>query len=220
MIERKTAHRHLKNSWSRILEISMMATILLMMGAVSWFPEMERKVLPKVTEKDYIPEEWIYIPTLPTIPPPPIKTKVVDKKEVNNDKPPVAIDNPIEETKSEANPEPEPTEPKGIGFTVEEDIWEPSVEVMPEPIGGMEAIRKAVVYPPFAIKDKISGRVVLRVFVDVNGHVKKVEVAKSVHPFLDEAAIQAVKKVKFLPGYQGGNRVQVILTVPIDFKLK
>ena len=74
-------------------------------------------------------------------------------------------------------------------------------------------------YPEFALRNKIQGTVILEVEVLKDGSVRDVRVKRSTAHSLDQAAIDAVKKVKFKPGRSGGKPVDVLLVVPVEFKL-
>ena len=74
-------------------------------------------------------------------------------------------------------------------------------------------------YPLIAQKSGIEGRVLLKVLVGKTGSVEEIEVVKSI-PELDEAAIKAVKNVKFKPGKYKNKPVNVWVRLPIDFEIK
>ncbi len=94
-----------------------------------------------------------------------------------------------------------------------------SVEVMPEPVGGIEAIKKKIVYPKRAIENNIEGTVKIRAFIDEYGEVTEASVAEGIGYGCDEAARTAVYYSKFKPGLQKGKRVNVQIVIPIEFKL-
>lgn len=73
-------------------------------------------------------------------------------------------------------------------------------------------------YPKDAQKLGIEGRVLLKVLVSKTGSVKKAEVVKGI-PELNEAAISAIKEVKFKPGKYKNKAVDVWVRIPIDFKI-
>ncbi|MDD2596183.1 MAG: TonB family protein [Candidatus Cloacimonetes bacterium] len=75
------------------------------------------------------------------------------------------------------------------------------------------------VYPEFARRNKIQGTVVLEVEVLKDGSVRNINVRRSVPGGLDEAAIEAVRKVRFQPGKSSGQPVDVLLIIPVEFKL-
>ncbi len=86
--------------------------------------------------------------------------------------------------------------------------------------GGMSALLKNLVYPEEALEKGIEGTVLLTVFVDESGNPLKIEFEKSVHPLIDEAALEAVYKTKFIAGRKDGKPVASELMVPVQFKLK
>ncbi|MCF8428357.1 MAG: energy transducer TonB [Bacteroidia bacterium] len=102
----------------------------------------------------------------------------------------------------------------------EEPIYFIAVEKMPEPIGGISAIQKKVVYPELAKRAGVQGRVYVKAFVDNNGIVRKVEIIKGIGAGCDEAAMKAVQDTKFNPGQQRGRNVNVQVNIPIIFGLK
>lgn len=71
----------------------------------------------------------------------------------------------------------------------------PSDEVMPP----VTKTRTLAVYPIEARKQRLMGEVGLEITVDDTGQVVKVEVVQPLEPTMDEAALTAVWKWKFLP---------------------
>jgi TonB family protein len=73
-------------------------------------------------------------------------------------------------------------------------------------------------YPKALKKEKISGQVIVKVFIDPTGMVSRVEVVKSLHPLLDEEVIRVVKgSPKWKPATQNGKAVQMTFNQPITF---
>ncbi len=95
-----------------------------------------------------------------------------------------------------------------------------AVEKMPEPIGGLKAIQQNVTYPEIAKRAGIQGRVYVKAYVDSTGNVARTMLLRGICAGCDEAALDAVQKVKFIPGMQNGKAVNVEVTVPILFKLQ
>jgi TonB family protein len=93
------------------------------------------------------------------------------------------------------------------------------VEKMPEPVGGMKAIYDRVTYPETARKAGIEGRVVVQFVVDKEGNVVDPQIIRGIGGGCDEAALEAVKNVKFTPGTQRGQNVAVQFQLPIVFRL-
>jgi TonB family protein len=94
-----------------------------------------------------------------------------------------------------------------------------SVEVMPEPIGGMKAIYKKISYPKQAKENKIEGTVI-RVFIDRDGEVLDAELVEGIGYGCDESARLAIFYHRFKPGLQRGQRVKVQMDIPVEFKIE
>ncbi len=95
-----------------------------------------------------------------------------------------------------------------------------TAEVMPEPEGGLKAIQDKLVYPEFARDYKIEGTVEVLVFVDAFGNIVDTRIEKEIGYGCEEAAINAIKAVKFKPGTLGGNPANLQIMIPVVFKLK
>ncbi len=93
------------------------------------------------------------------------------------------------------------------------------VERMPELIGGLEKLQKSITYPEIARLAGIEGRVMVSFVIDEKGNVLNPVVVRGIGGGCDEAAIEAVKKAKFVPGMQRGMPVRVRFTLPITFRL-
>jgi len=96
----------------------------------------------------------------------------------------------------------------GGAFKVGGGVSQPSVLVKVDPEYSEEA-RKA----------KYSGTVLLQLVVDIDGKAKSIKVVKGVGLGLDEKAVEAVQKWKFLPGKKDGKPVPVYATVEVNFRL-
>lgn len=94
-----------------------------------------------------------------------------------------------------------------------------TVEVMPEPIGGMNAIYKKIGYPEEAKDNKIEGVVKILTSIDRDGEVLDAQVVEGIGYGCDEAARLAIFYHRFKPGLIKGQRVKVQMEIPIEFKL-
>ena len=101
-----------------------------------------------------------------------------------------------------------------IGFAQEEKL-----DKYPEPIGGIEALIKNVVYPQTAKDQGIQGKVMVKTIIDENGNVVETEILESVNADCDKAAMDAIKKTKFTPGIKDNKPVKAEVTIPVMFKL-
>lgn len=100
------------------------------------------------------------------------------------------------------------------------DTYFVKVEEMPEPIGGMKTIQEKIVYPEIAKRAGIEGRVFVLAFIDETGNVADAKVIRGIGAGCDEAALEAVKQTKFIPGKQKGEPKKVQVSIPIVFKLQ
>ena len=99
------------------------------------------------------------------------------------------------------------------------------VEQMPEFPGGMEAminfIQTNIKYPKDAIKQEVSGRVMVMFVVETDGSLSNVRVARKVFPSLDAEAVRVIKIMpKWKPGKEKGKVVRVNYTMPVVFSIK
>ncbi|MBL6665065.1 MAG: energy transducer TonB [Rickettsiales bacterium] len=75
-------------------------------------------------------------------------------------------------------------------------------------------------YPPYAKRKKIEGKVFLNVVVKTDGTPDDVKISQSSgSSMLDNAALSAVKKWRFIPAKKSGQLVQANVIVPIEFKI-
>jgi len=90
-------------------------------------------------------------------------------------------------------------------------------EVPPSPI-----VNPPPQYPEMAKTAGVTGRVVLWVYVDKKGEVRKWEVKKAVPAGLgfEEEAVKAIQKWKFTPAIQQNSPVGVWVAIPINFEFK
>jgi protein TonB len=93
------------------------------------------------------------------------------------------------------------------------------VEEMPEMIGGMASLVKAVKYPVMAQKNGIEGNVIVQVVIDEKGMPSDPMVVRSASALLNEAAVKAVLLQRFKPGRQRGRAVRVSIAIPVKFRL-
>jgi len=75
-------------------------------------------------------------------------------------------------------------------------------------------------YPSLSRRMGETGRVVLRVLVSPEGRAEQLEVRTSTgHPRLDQAALDAVRRWRFVPAKQGDHAVSAWVLVPLTFQL-
>lgn len=121
--------------------------------------------------------------------------------------------------------QPVKTEMKFVPPVIEKDkqIFQ-VVEKMPQYPGGeaalMKYISETVKYPASAAEKNIQGRVIVRFVVNTDGKIEQTEVIRSVDPAIDKEAVRVVNAMpQWIAGEQGGKKVSVYFTLPINFKL-
>ena len=72
-------------------------------------------------------------------------------------------------------------------------------------------------YPAALRRAGHGGDVILEVFVDEDGHVQEAKVIKRLHPYLDNAAVQAIRQWTYEPALQDGKPVAVSFQVSVNF---
>lgn len=95
-----------------------------------------------------------------------------------------------------------------------------AVDEMPEIEGGFQEVYKHIKYPKAAISRRVEGRVFIKFIVDENGKVKEPEIVKDIGAGCGDAAIEAIQKVKFIPGKMAGKAVNVYFTLPVTFQIQ
>jgi len=144
-----------------------------------------------------------------------IKKKIVKPETKQNETPPPAA--PALSQSAQVAPAPPspaaPTESKTQSTPVAKDI--------PANANAAYLNNPKPNYPRMARQRHWEGRVVLRVFVTADGHCGDLSVQRSSgHEALDEAAMDAVKQWRFVPGKHGDSAVASWVNVPIEFSLE
>lgn len=165
------------------------------------------------------------IPEIPQIlqPPPPPKIKNPVIEIVPND---IEIkdlpDFQIEVDPADKNPE------VTIEIEPEKEIADETVdfsEVMPQPVGGMEAwnsfLSKNLKYPTQARRMGVEGTVYVSFVVNKLGQIEDVELVRGIGAGCDEEALRVILAAEdWLPGRNRGIPVKVKMRVPIRFRLQ
>ena len=74
-------------------------------------------------------------------------------------------------------------------------------------------------YPEEALRERVTGMVIIEAVIDTNGVVRSAKVLRSV-PLLDAAAVEAVKAWRFAPALREGVAIPVVMTVTVNFTLQ
>ncbi len=207
----------LRGKYQKVVEISLVASLLILIVAFKFFPDVGKTAALQQGAQELFKVEDVQNTKQENRPPPPPK-------------PPIPIEAPSEDvledidiasTEIDLNAQmsapPPPKEEKKVD---EEPTYFVAVEEMPEPIGGIQAIQSKIVYPEIAKRAGVEGKVYVLAFVDETGTVTSAKVIKGLGAGCDEAALSAVKQTKFKPGKQRGKAVKVQVSIPIVFRLQ
>jgi len=95
---------------------------------------------------------------------------------------------------------------------------ESPVPVTAEDMHDRLVYKVAPVYPPLARQARIQGTVILRIIIDKLGEVRDTQLVNG-HPMLAPAAVEAVKKWRYIPYESDGETVEIQTGVQIIFRL-
>lgn len=129
---------------------------------------------------------------------------------------------PVESKQEESVVETTPTPPAPVKAVAPKTATAPKkAEVFTEAtVGANYGFNPKPRYPSIARREHWEGRVTLRIQVSADGSVDGVSVQRSSgHEELDDAALAAVKKWRFMPAKRGSTSVSSSVLVPIDFNL-
>jgi protein TonB len=212
---KKNPEADLKLKYRKVIELSSVITLVLMLitvqilRAISLEEIETEKVDIKIEVADIPPTEQIKKPPPPPKPSIPIPT---ENEDVPED---LTIDDTVLDF-SDIPPPPPPPDDEGDEVNIFVAYDEP-----PAPIGGFRAIQKALRYPEIARKAGIEGRVIVQVLVSEKGEVVNTKIMKSLgHSGCDEAAVKAIRSVKWKPALQRDKPVKVWVAIPVIFRLK
>ena len=205
-----------EDNYAYRIRVFILSIVLIVAVVLLAFPrfQADRSVVSVSTFEEYmeelnIPETRHFEP-----PPPPPRPSIPIESDQGDFAEDITIDETLldEYETWEVPPLPEDDQSRRIKFI---PYYEP-----PEPIGGYAAIGEKLVYPPLAMEAGIEGKVILQVFVNEKGFVEDVVVQKGLpRTGFDEAAVSAVRQVRFKPARQRDNAVAVWITIIIHFRL-
>ncbi len=208
----------LKRKYKRVFETSLILALALLIIAFKFFPKFEKEEIKIEAPQELIEVEDVEHTKQEAAPPPPPKPPILIEAPSDDVLEDIEIaETDLDEDATVEAPPPPPVEEKEEEA---EPVFFVAVEQMPEPIGGIGAIQKQIVYPEIAKRAGVQGRVYVKAYVDENGNVTKVDLIRGIGAGCDEAAMDAVMKTKFQPGKQRGKPVKVQVTVPVLFKLQ
>ena len=223
---KKSPKADLKNKRGLLLDIGLVVSLLLVIGAFSYTPEEKR--IEKVDLQAPIVEEQIVEITRQDQKPPETPRKVEVKaisdllQVVTND---TKIATNLDFTEFDEDVEVVQTVP------VEEEVVEDDqpfliAETMPSFQGGdlntfRNWVQQNVKFPQIALENGIQGRVVLSFVIEKDGRLTNIQVLQTPDRSLSEEAVRVLSKSpKWSPGKQRNQVVRVKYTLPVDFRVQ
>ncbi len=210
---RKNPEANLKLKYKKVIELSMVLSLVIMLlvfqtlRAISLDEAESKTVDIEIEVTDIPPTEQFKRPPPPPKPSIPIPTESEDVPE----------DLTIEASFLDLSDIPPPPPPPAD----EGDMIFVAFDEPPTPKGGFRAIQRALKYPEIARKAGIEGRVTVHVLVSEKGIVIKTKILQSLgHTGCDQAAVHAIKNVRWNPAMQRDKPVKVWVAIPVIFRLK
>lgn len=213
LVRQKMPKADLKHYHIKAFELSLVVTLFLLIimtqAARNFYlraPEISQ-VNIKIEVADIPVTEQLRLPPPPARPTVPVPTE--DES--------IPEDLTIASTElsfSDIPPPPPPTEDGG----------EPPIflayDEPPEIIGGIMALQKYLRYPAMARRAGIEGMVFVKILVGLDGRAEKFEVisAKPLNIGFEEAALEALKKVKWKPAKQRDRNIRCWISIPVKFQ--
>jgi periplasmic protein TonB len=162
------------------------------------------------------PPQPLRVEALPEPPRPPVQPKKIQRAVTP---PPIEAPSPSAISAPPTPPAPEPA-------PIVASAHPASAPTPPEPVAlprfdAAYLQNPAPAYPPVSRRMGEHGRVLLRVLVRADGAPESVVLSQSSgSPRLDEAALDAVRKWRFVPARQGSTPISAAVIVPIVFSLE
>ena len=226
---KKSEKASLENKKLLFVEIGLIVSLALVLGAFEWTStETETSLLEDTTE--VLIEEEIISTQMETPPPPPAAPKIPilsDQIDIVDDEIEIEDDMFMNleddaslgvEIMDYVEVEEEVVEEEAIPFQL--------VEEKPSFQGGdanqfSKWVNSRLQYPEIAKENGVQGRVTLQFTVEKDGTVTKVRVLRGVDPSLDKEAVRVVSmSPKWKPGKQRDRAVPVTYTFPVIFQLR
>jgi len=221
METKKTSSADLSQKRGIFLNVGLCISLSMLLFAFEWKTEKSNNRIFNEADMLFGEENIPEVPiTIQDPPPPKIVNPIIES--VPDDiaiveKYDIIIDTdlePIPEIKLDAAP------------TIETpDVAFDFSEVMPQPVGGMEAwnsfLSKNLKYPTQARRMGVEGTVYVSFVVNKYGEIEDAQIVRGIGAGCDEEALRVIKEAEnWIPGRNGGLPVKVKMMVPIKFRLQ
>ncbi|MDR0556924.1 MAG: energy transducer TonB [Treponema sp.] len=119
-------------------------------------------------------------------------------------------------------------DPESADYGGEPADIEPAIEFLPQhkistpPALSEDQIRRNTEYPAIALRSGVEGTVILELFIDSKGEIRRINILKEDPPDrgFAEAAVNAFRDVTAVPAESNGVAVAVRYRYPVRFKIK
>jgi protein TonB len=214
MALKKNPKYDLKAQYKKVIELTLVLALLICIVLFQAFKKFDQKELKKNFELDKIQAEDIPQTQQEKIAPPPARPAIPIESESEDIPDDVTIDDTEIDFDELPPPPPPPPDDDAASFFVPYD--DP-----PEPIGGFGAIQSKLVYPEIARKAGIEGQVTVQAKISERGEVIDTRILVPLgNSGCNEAAVAAIRAVKWKPAKQRDKPVAVWVSIPVRFKLK
>jgi len=205
----------LRAKYRKVIEIALIAALLLCIIIFQAFSQFRQKGNQKQFEVPKIEVTEVPQTEQEKLPPPPSRPAIPIESESEDMPDDVTIDDTeIDFDELPPPPPPPAAEDEAASFFVPYD--DP-----PDPIGGFAAIQSKLVYPEIARKAGIEGTVTVQAKISERGEVIDTRILVPLgNSGCNEAAVKAIKAVKWKPAKQRDKPVAVWVSIPVRFKLK
>ena len=227
----------MSNKWtSSIAFVSVLAIHAGAIGLAIWAPSPKTEELTLPTVQGMLipapPAETVQVPSAKPTPPPieppppePEKPKPKPKKPEPKPKPkpePLPEAPPSEKaiTQEEAPPKEESAPPPPVATPTAEENDSMGAPVTPPREDAREFNNPRPAYPRFARERKQQGTVLLEILILPDGTVGEVKIRESSgFKLLDNTAVKAVKRWKYIPAKRGDEPIAYWYLQPLEFTL-
>jgi protein TonB len=222
-------------TWKRPVAVAAAAALAAVLHGLFLFWYVNRPAPLPLTEAAPLPMIDVVLSAPPTpavaqpnVPPPPVPPKEVkkpDPKPVKKPKPkPVRKNSEVKrvEPRKPEQTDAAPPAPAAPSVPVLDRAAAPRNDAYTPASSNADYLHNPKpVYPAIARRRHWEGLVVLRAYVTADGHCGEVAVQRSSgHEVLDRAALEAVRKWRFVPAKRGDVAQASWVTVPIEFQLE
>jgi protein TonB len=215
MAIKKNPEVDLRAMYRKVIEIALIVALFLCIIIFQSFSQFRQKGTQKQFEVPKIEVTEVPQTEQEKLPPPPSRPAIPIESESEDMPDDVTIDDTeIDFDELPPPPPPPAAEDEAASFFVPYD--DP-----PDPIGGFAAIQSKLVYPEIARKAGIEGTVTVQAKISERGEVIDTRILVPLgNSGCNEAAVAAIKAVKWKPAKQRDKPVAVWVSIPVRFKLK